>query len=359
MRILSMTKKVIKQIIGDKRSLGLLFVAPVFVLFLLSIILNSSVKTPSLGLVADDDIPVSFVQTISKEATLTTYSREEGLSKLKSREIDGIISYISTNNEILIDVTVEGTETQITGAVKKALSQSISEYNESILTGAPVPDSMKIKPMKINTNFLFGDEDRDTFDSIAPMMMGFFIFFFVFLLAGIAFLRERISGTLDRLMATPIRRYEIVLGYFFGFGVFVLLQTVVIQLFMVYGLNIQVMGSPVLVLVINILLAAGSLALGTLLSTFAKTELQLFQFIPAIIVPQILFSGIFPLNDAPTWVIYLSKIFPLTYGADALTQVVIRGATFETVWFDILILFGYAVLFLVLNTLALKKYRTL
>ncbi|MEG2538941.1 MAG: ABC transporter permease, partial [Clostridium sp.] len=225
MRILSMTKKVIKQIIGDKRSLGLLFVAPVFVLFLLSIILNSSVKTPSLGLVADDDIPVSFVQTISKEATLTTYSREEGLSKLKSREIDGIISYISTNNEILIDVTVEGTETQITGAVKKALSQSISEYNESILTGAPVPDSMKIKPMKINTNFLFGDEDRDTFDSIAPMMMGFFIFFFVFLLAGIAFLRERISGTLDRLMATPIRRYEIVLGYFFGFGVFVLLQT--------------------------------------------------------------------------------------------------------------------------------------
>lgn len=73
-------KEVIKQIIGDKRSLALLFVAPIFVLFLLSVILDSSSDTLSIGLVANDDIPTEIVQTLSQEATLTTYSRDEGLS---------------------------------------------------------------------------------------------------------------------------------------------------------------------------------------------------------------------------------------------------------------------------------------
>ncbi|MEF9953331.1 MAG: ABC transporter permease [Clostridium sp.] len=359
MRILTMTKKVMKQIIGDKRSLALLFVAPVFVLFLLNVILDSSIKTPNIGLIENDDIPISMVQTLSKEAKLTTYPREDALSKLKNREIDGILEYVDTDDSTILDITVEGTDVQVTGAVKKAVSQCLSDSNKEMLSSLPLPMNMKLKTTDVNTSYIYGDEDADMFDSIAPMMMGFFIFFFVFLLAGISFLRERISGTLDRLLATPIRRYEVVLGYFFGFGFFVLLQTIVIQLFMVYGLSIEVNGSFVLVLAINILLAAGSLALGTLLSTFAKTELQLFQFIPAIIVPQILFSGIFPFRDAPMWVVYLSKIFPLTYGADALSEVVIRGATFSDVWLDILILIGYALLFIILNTLALKKYRKL
>ena len=197
------------------------------------------------------------------------------------------------------------------------------------------------------------------FDSIAPMMMGVFIFFFVFLLAGISFLRERISGTLERLMATPIKRWEIVMGYFLGFGVFVMIQTLLIQVFMIYGLGITIKGSPYVVLLINILLAAGSLSLGNLLSTFAKNEFQLIQFVPIVIVPQIMFCGIFSLREAPIWVQGLSKVFTLTYAADALAGVVFRGDTISNVGLDILILAGYAVLFIVLNTLALKKYRKL
>ncbi|MGL5693853.1 MAG: ABC transporter permease [Peptostreptococcaceae bacterium] len=179
------------------------------------------------------------------------------------------------------------------------------------------------------------------------------------LLAGISFLRERISGTLERLMATPIKRWEIVTGYFLGFGVFVMIQTVLIQLFMVHVLEITIKGSSYVVLLINILLAAGSLSLGTLLSTFAKNEFQLIQFIPIVIVPQIMFCGIFSLREAPMWVNALSKVFPLTYAADALSSVILRGATISNVTLDILILTCYAVLFIVLNALALKKYRKL
>lgn len=357
MRTFTMAKKVGKQILGDKRSLGLLFVAPIFVLFLLSIILNSKITKPELEVINSKSIPSSLMDSLKNETNIKDASNDEltSLDKLKNNEFDGLITF--KDNKLI--VTVEGTNTSVTSSVKKSVSSAFADYNKKNLNSNPKLEQMGIKLLGNEFIFINGGEDMSTFDTIAPMMMGFFIFFFVFLLAGVAFLRERISGTLERLMATPIKRVEIVLGYFFGFGLFVMLQTIVIQCFMVYGLGVTVKGNFFLVLLINILLAAGSLALGTLLSSFAKNELQLFQFIPVIIVPQILFCGLFSLREAPTWVNVLSKIFPLTYGADALSAVVLRGAKFSSVAIDILILLAYAILFIILNTLALKKYRKL
>jgi ABC-2 type transport system permease protein len=110
---------------------------------------------------------------------------------------------------------------------------------------------------------------------------------------------------------------------------------------------------------VNLVLAAGSLSLGTFLSSFAKNEFQLFQFIPVIIVPQIMFCGIFDLTEAPIWVRFLSKVFPMTYGAEALKDIIIKGSTLSQVSINIFILLAYAVLFLMLNILALKKYRNI
>lgn len=356
MRTLTMTKRLVKQIIEDKRTLALLLVAPIFVLYLLSIILNSSIDKPILEVI---NVPASITAPLEKEATITSVDDEiAALDKVKNREIDGLLVY----KDSTLTVTVEGSDPSLTGAVKKAVSKATGESMKTTFEGLASNPKLPLKNFSmLNTefNFINGSEDMSTFDSIAPLMMGFFIFFFVFLLAGISFLRERLSGTLDRLIATPIKRMEIVLGYFFGFGIFVMLQTIIIQLFMIYGLGIQIKGSFYVVLLINVVLAAGSLSLGTLLSAFARNEFQLFQFIPIIIVPQILFCGMFNLREAPLWVTTLSKVFPMTYGADALRSVILRGATFSDVSLDILILVGYALLFILLNSLALKKYRRL
>lgn len=357
MRTFTMAKKVGKQIIGDKRSLALLFVAPIFMLFLLSIIMNSTITKPNLEVIKSETIPFELMESLNNETNITESKGYESvlLDKLKNKEFDGLITF--KDNKLII--TVEGTDTSITSAVRKSVSTAFADYSKKSVSSNPKLIQMGIQPISNEFVFINGGENSTTFDAIAPMMMGFFIFFFVFLLAGVAFLRERISGTLERLMATPIKRIEIVLGYFFGFGLFVMLQTIVIQCFMIYGLKITVKGNFFLVLLINLLLAAGSLSLGTLLSSFAKNELQLFQFIPVVIVPQILFCGLFSLREAPIWVTALSKVFPLTYGADALSAVVLRGSNFSDVWLDILIIFGYAVLFIILNSLALKKYRKL
>ncbi len=223
-----------------------------------------------------------------------------------------------------------------------------------------VPDiSISVEVSDISYSYLNGSDDMSAFDATAAYMMGFFVFFFVFIIAGVSFLRERVSGTLDRVLATPIRRYQIVLGYFLGFGVFVFIQTVLIQIFMVYVLGVAIKGSFMLVLLTNLLLAVGSLALGTLLSAFARNEMQMFQFIPVVIVPQVLFCGMFSLREAPAWVQALSRIFPLSYGAHALNDIMMRGLGFSDIALDLAMLAFFTILFLALNTQVLKKYRRL
>ena len=129
-------------------------------------------------------------------------------------------------------------------------------------------------------------------------------------------------------MATSLHRGQLVAGYFLGFGVFAVLQTVVIQAFLIYALGIHTDTNFFLVLLINLCVAGTSLALGTLLSAFARNEFQLFQFIPTVVIPQVLFCGLFSLREAPPLLQWLSKIFPLTYGADALRAVMLRGLGF-------------------------------
>ncbi len=381
--------RVVRQIVKDRRTLALLIVAPLMAIFLLHEILNIDAFRPQVLTLS---LPAQMQSAIAEEADVTPVDDlDAALEELKYSRTDGVIVY----DEPTVTVYVEGSQSMVTASVKKALATAVADYSkqhaqesleEKVLTlkesileqvrqqlmqvlkanGAntvAVPEvdiaveAPSLSLTSVEYSYLNGSDDMTTFDSIAPLMMGFFIFFFVFLLAGVAFLRERISGTLERLLSTPIRRHEIVFGYFLGFGLFVLVQTLLIQLYMVHVLHIALKGNFLLVLLINLLLAAGSLALGTLLSAFARNELQLFQFIPLVIVPQILFCGLFNLRGAPAWIAVLSKIFPLTYAADALTNVAFRGFGFGVILPDLLILFGYMVLFLALNTVALKRYR--
>jgi ABC-2 type transport system permease protein len=166
--------------------------------------------------------------------------------------------------------------------------------------------------------YLYGSEKMASFDNFGPVLVGYFSFFFVFLIAGVSFLKERTSGTLERLLATPLKRWEIVIGYILGFGIFTMLQAALIAWFSTQVLGLMLIGSFWLVLLITLLMSLTALTLGIFLSAFAKTEFQMIQFIPLVIVPQIFFSGLFNIDNMAEWMKWLSKIMPLTYGADAL-----------------------------------------
>jgi ABC-2 type transport system permease protein len=191
------------------------------------------------------------------------------------------------------------------------------------------------------------------------VLIGFFIFFFVFLIAGVSFLRERTGGTLERLLATPLRRWEIVAGYVIGFGLFTTIQASLISWFSIKALGIMMEGSFFHVLLITFLLAMTALTLGTLLSAFAGSELQMIQFIPLVVVPQVFLSGLFNLETIPAWLRSFSTVMPLTYGADALREIMIRGKGWSAIWTDVYVLLAFSLSFMILNVFALKKHRKL
>ena len=179
----------------------------------------------------------------------------------------------------------------------------------------------------------------------------------MFLISGIALLKERTSGTLDRLLATPVKRSEIIFGYTISYGFLAIIQTIVITLSAIYLLKIEVAGSLVYVIIVNMLLALGALALGMLLSTAAKSEFQVMQFIPLVIIPQMFFTGIVPVESMGKVAVYISKVLPVTYSGDGLSKIVLEGKNLLDIKGDIIALTIFFVVLITLNIIGLKRYR--
>jgi len=348
MKILVIAGRLIRQIAGDKRTLVVMLIAPVLIMTLLYLLLGNGVTTANIDIVSNGYEASETMQDIAR-VTLVA-NEQDAIERLKTGKSDG---YIAEDTYI-----AEGTDPSITMLVKRAFMQYAQE---KAMVAMPPQIAAQTKGLFVQpeTTLYYGAEDFEQFDFLAPSMMGFIIFFLVFLLAGIAFLRERISGTLDRILVSSLRRGQLVSGYFLGFGLFAALQTVVIQLFLVYVLKVHTETNFLLVLLINLTIAGTSLAMGTLFSAFARNEFQLFQFIPIVIIPQVMFCGLFNLRESPQFLQYLAKIFPLTYGADALRKVMLQGAGLESVVLDLAIMLGFTLLFFLLNIQVLKKYRSL
>jgi ABC-2 type transport system permease protein len=191
---------------------------------------------------------------------------------------------------------------------------------------------------------------------IAPAMLATLALFFSFLLTGISFLRERSQGTMERLMASPVSRLDVVIGYLCGFFLFALTQTLIIVLFTIYVFNINFLGDLWQILVFQIFVITGAVTLGIFTSTFARNEFQMVQFIPLIIVPQIFLSGVlWPVEQMPDYLQWLSTVMPLRYAIDGLNDIMLQGKNLLEVGFELAVLTGFAVVTSVLAAITLRR----
>ncbi|MFC5651608.1 ABC transporter permease [Paenibacillus solisilvae] len=340
MRIRALARRIIIQFVRDKRTLALLFLAPLLILGLMKLVFNGNTVEPDIGTVG---VPSAIVERLTDAgANVTTYEQNNTARiALKAGGLDAILSLDSSGKPSIL---LEGSDPAVNKTVLLLLQRMMSA------------NTALIQP---DVTYLHGNEDMASFDSFGPVLIGFFSFFFVFMLAGVSFLRERTSGTLERLLATPIRRSEVVLGYLSGFGLFTLLQAALIAWFAIDVLGLYMDGSIWLVLIMNLLLSLTALTLGTLLSSFASNEFQIIQFIPLVVVPQVFFSGLFNLESMTPWLQQLSRIMPLYYGADAMRGIMIRGEGWSAIQTDIYVLIGFSAVFAILNVLALRKHRAI
>jgi len=195
-----------------------------------------------------------------------------------------------------------------------------------------------------------------TFDRVALVVLGLFPFTVMFLVTSIAMLRERRSGTLERLLTTPMDRLDLLLGYGTAFGLVAVVQAAVVTTaaFGVFG--VQAAGSVWWAGLIAVLTALLGTALGLLCSAFARTEFQAVQFLPVVVLPQTLLCGLFVARDAMAgWLQGLSSALPLTYAVEALQQVGARTDVTATLVLDAGVVAGSVLLALALAAATLRR----
>jgi ABC-2 type transport system permease protein len=342
MRVRALVIRILRQFIRDKRTLALMIVAPMIILWMMSLVFNGDTYKPEIAAVS---IPAPFTQKLEAHGAVvhTNYTLEAAEQALENAELDAILSW----NGTLPQLKLEGSDPSASRSVILTLQKVLQELNPA----AGVLQS--------SITYLHGSENMAAFDNFGPVLIGYFSFFFVFLIAGVSFLRERTGGTLERLLCSPLRRWEIVAGYIIGFGIFTMIQATLIAWFSVKVLDIMMVGSFWLVLLVTLLLSMTALTIGTFLSAFADNEFQMIQFIPLVIVPQIFFSGLFSMDTMSPWLRWLGTVMPLTYAADALRDIMIRGKGWSDIALDVYVLIGFSAVVMLANVLALKKHRTI
>ena len=203
--------------------------------------------------------------------------------------------------------------------------------------------------------FSFADQ-REVLDRVAPGLMGVFAMFFVFLLTGVSFLRERSQGTLERLLTTPVGRGDILLGYLLGFLVFASIQSLVILLYTILALQIEYQGALWQIFILLMLLTVVAVNLGIFVSTFARNEFQVVQFIPLVLAPQIFLSGvILPVEQLPGYFQVVSKALPLTYAVTGLKEIMLEGQSLAGIGVELGVLASFAAVLLVLAAATVRR----
>lgn len=354
MRINSIIIRIIRQFMRDKRTLALLIIAPLLVLTLVDYVFTE--KDTKLEIGVRNESLKTILKSIGDDNNIYIMSKDEAKNRFKDKSLDAYIEEYKNNN---LNVLLNGSDSSINGQVVKTIQQAIEENTKEKASkiSNKLSESQVLRPT-VNIENYYGSDNMKTIDFLGPLLIGFFIFFFVFLTSGVSFLRERTTGTLERLLATPIKRYEIVLGYLMGFGIFTIFQSAIISTFSIYVLDIYNAGSTWLILLVTIVIALCALSLGMFLSSFANNEFQIIQFIPLVIVPQAFFCGLFPVRGMVEPLQLLAKCMPLTYAGEILRDIMTRGASFTEIMSNLNILLLFTLIFAIFNIVALKKHRT-
>ncbi|MFD4267554.1 ABC transporter permease [Rhodococcus sp. NPDC058481] len=197
---------------------------------------------------------------------------------------------------------------------------------------------------------------QSLFDRIAITMLGILPFVVMFLVTSIAMQRERSSGTLERLLTTPMSKLDLLGGYGTAFSLAAAAQATLACLVTFGLLGLTTAGSVGLVVLIAVVDATLGVALGLLCSAFARTEFQAVQFMPVIVIPQLFLCGLLvPRDQLPQWLEWISNVMPLSYAVEALQQVAQHTGSTALMWRDLAVVAAFAVVALCLAAATLRR----
>ena len=209
--------------------------------------------------------------------------------------------------------------------------------------------------LQVLARALFAD-NPSVFQSLGVPLLGLFPFVAMFIVTSITMLRERTSGTLERLMTTPLARGDLLVGYALAFALVAAAQATLVSALSFGLLGLDAGHRPVSVIALSIANAVLGMALGLFASAFARTEFQAVQFMPAFVLPQILLCGlIVPRDEMAEWLRVISAFMPLTYAYDALARLASPDELTVRFWVDVAIVLGVTIVALALGAVTLRR----
>ena len=367
-RTLAITRRLLSQFRHDRRTLAILFVTPLIVLGLFAALLRGDGQEPGLGVVELDAGPLgaAIAEELAASELVATVelSEQEASDDLASGELAGYVVLPEDLTQSALDgvvaprITVEGTDQGAAAAIQQAVQRAAAAAIGELAGQVPGGQGRPIPQLEPEVSYRYGGGDLDGLDLLGGPFVGMVVFFLVYVVTSVSFLRERSLGTLERLMATPLRRTEIVVGYMLGFTLVAVVQAAEVLAFGLLVLDLYNAGSVLLIFGIELLLALAAVNLGIFLSTFARSEFQAVQFIPLIVAPQILLSGlIVPVESEPAPLQIVSNVLPLTYAVDALREVMLKGADLgsSAVQLDVAVIAGFCLLVILAAASTLRR----
>jgi len=371
-RILALAYRIFLQLVRDKRTLVLIFLGPIVIMGLLTWLLKAEKEPIRTAVIAGDkdsemmsEILGGLLAGYAKVELIQGIKEDEIMDSLKSRKINtailvqgGGIDNLQEGNRAQIEVFLEGSDPMMSREFLeefRRIQKPLLDTLQGVLFLSSDNLGM-ILPPEFNLRFLYGGENFDETDYLAPGVICFVAFFFVFIITAVSFLRERAQGTMERLCASPLSEFEVIIGYWLGFLVFAILQTGVILFFVLYILKIHYLGNLASILLVEFIVVIGASNMGIFFSSFAKNEFQVAQFVPLVILPQVFLSGLlWSIETMPKALQYLAYCLPLTYANLALRDIMVKGFGLAQVLWELLALLAFALIMIFASRLTMRR----
>ena len=372
-RVLALAGRILKQFRHDRRTVALIVIVPLVVMALIGYLIGDEGKEPLpvavVNLDVGADTPTGRVALGAEIATAlgrqqiairAVTSERAATDDVRSGDVVGaVVIPADLTEQVLtgggtVRMIVVGTDPNLQGPVLRATQAAVLAVAERAASAV----GFRAPPLTVEPVSLEGGVGLSPLDYDAPILLTFFAFFLTFLLTSVAFLRERSSGTLERLMASPVSRLEVLLGYLLGFIGFAMAQALLILGYATWVLDVRIAGSIWLVLLVLAVLLIGVVNLGIALSFYARNELQVVQFMPLVLVPQVFLGGlIWPVQTMWTPLRWFSQLLPLTHSTVALRAEMVGGEGFGDIAGRLLALLAFSVAMVAVGVLALRKQR--
>jgi ABC-2 type transport system permease protein len=365
-KIYVVARRVLKQVRRDRRTLLLLIWNPIIIMVLFGYALGGGgdvhaerflIVNNDVGILKDSS-QFSFSEKIIEKIMeddvfsvelynvydLARTEVEEGRARGVVYFGEDFTKNIIAQNPFDIEIYIDSTDQAIYSSMFSALQTDIQK-------SLPIKNSVNIK-----REFAYTTRGFKGIDLSTPIVLSFTLFLLVLLITVLITVREKTQATNERLFVSPIKSWELMLGYLFSLSLIALIQATILLSFSYFIFGSKILGSIPLVYSVAIYFAIGSVGLGIFIGFASKTELQAIQLVPLIFVPTILLSGVLVSTDVLPWFLHpISRIIPVTYAIDALRNIMLRGLGIREILGDLLAISIFVFLSMTISTLTMKK----